>query len=249
MILAIIQARLGSKRLPEKVIADIQGKPMLLHIIERVKHSALIDKIVMATTREPHDQILLQLASQWEIEAFAGSSTDVLDRFYQVASYFSPDIIVRITADDPLKDPYIMNKIVNKLIKHPDINYASNTIEPTFPEGLDIEAFTFETLEKAWINAQLKSEREHVTPYIWKNSNKFQIKNVKYNKNLSFFRWTVDYPEDLCFIRNVYSRLYKGQIFFFEDVLSLLKKEPALMQINRRKVLRNEGYINSLLED
>jgi spore coat polysaccharide biosynthesis protein SpsF len=248
MVLAIIQARIGSSRLPGKVLADIAGKPLLGHVIQRIQACHTVNEIVVATTAAPEDQGIMTLARQCGARTFSGSSTDVLDRYYQAASSISADIIVRVTADDPFKDPQVTDRIVDYLLTHPQFDYVSNTIEPTYPEGLDVEVFTFDALERSWREAHLPSQREHVTPYIWNNSHCFNVLNIKHNRDLSHMRWTVDYAEDLCFAREIYRRLYDGQVFLMENILSVLQSEPALMQINAGFV-RNEGYLCSVIDE
>lgn len=247
-VVAIIQARMGSTRLPAKTLADISGKPLLGHIVDRVKASRTITDIIVATSTDFQDKAILKLAEQYAILGYAGSINDVLDRFYQAASQTDADLIVRITADDPFKDPQVIDSIVAYLLAHSELDYVSNTIEPTFPEGLDVEAFTFGALERAWNEAQLLSEREHVTPYIWKHPDRFSIVNIRHSTNLSALRWTVDYEEDLHFAREVYSRLaYKG-IFLMDDIIALLAAEPGLAKINHG-IERNVGYKASLQKD
>lgn len=247
-VVAIIQARMGSTRLAGKSLAGISGKPLLAHVVERVRASETVEEIIVATSNQPEDEAILQLASQYGVNAYAGSLHDVLDRFYQAARQATADIIVRITADDPFKDPKIIDQIVEYLLSHPELDYVSNTLEPTFPEGLDIEVFTFSALERAWLDARLPSEREHVTPYIWQHSDKFQVANIKHNSDLSHLRWTIDYEEDLQFARSVYSRLRNRGIFLMNDILALLEAEPELSEINRG-VMRSEGYAKSLQKD
>ena len=234
-VVAIIQARMGSTRLPGKVMMEIVGKPMLWHIINRVKKAKLIDKIVVATTINEEDKKIVDLARAKEIECFAGSTEDVLDRYYQVAKKNKGDIIVRITSDNPLTDPEIIDEIIKfYLEREDDLDYASNTIDPTFPKGLNVEVFSFDALEQAWKEANKKSEREHVTPYIWKHHDKFKIANIKKEgENLSHLRWTVDYENDLKFVREVYRNLYNGDNFFLmQDVLGLLKRVSYRNRVN-----------------
>ncbi len=247
-VVAIIQARMGSSRLPGKTLADISGKPLIGHVIERTRASRTVAAIVLATTTEEIDKPLLEVAKQYGAIAYAGSANDVLDRYYQAAVLSKADVIVRVTADDPFKDPQVIDRVVNHLLDHAGLDYASNTIEPTYPEGLDIEVFTFKALQRAWNEARLTSEREHVTPYIWKNPDKFNIFNVRYERDLSALRWTLDYEEDLRFTREIYARLYHGQIFLMDEILALLTREPQLLEINQGKV-RNAGYLLSLQQD
>lgn len=247
-VVAIIQARMGSSRRPGKTLADISGKPLIWHVVERTRASQTVDAVVLATTSEENDQQLLRIAEEYGILGYAGSLNDVLDRFYQAACLSHAEIIVRVTADDPFKDPQVIDRVVTCLLENPELDYASNTIEPTYPEGLDIEVFTFKALERAWNEARLTSEREHVTPYIWKNPEKFNILNLRHSHDLSSLRWTLDYEEDLQFTREIYDRLYHGQIFLMDEILGLLAREPHLLEINQGKV-RNAGYLLSLQQD
>ncbi len=244
-VVAIVQARMSSTRLPGKVLIDIQGKPLLEHVIDRVKRSRLITRLVIATTGNEKDGAIIEFAQSRGIPYYVGSEDDILDRFYQAAKRFGANVIVRITPDDPFKDPEVIDKAVQYFLDHPELDYVSNTIEPTYPEGLDIEVFSFDALEKAWRKAELPSEREHVTPYIWKNPDKFNLANIKYEQNLSHLRWTLDYEEDLQFTRQVYARLYHGQVFLMRDILALLDQEPELGQINQG-IEKYSGYFKSL---
>ena len=244
-VVAIIQARMGSTRLPGKTLADVHGKPLLAHVIERVNASQAIRSIMIATTTQPIDLQISAMATQCGVGSYAGSVSDVLDRYYQVGMLVSADVIVRITADDPFKDPQVIDKVVRYFLDHPGLDYASNTIEPSYPEGLDVEVFSFGALQRAWREAKLPSEREHVTPYVWENPNEFNVANIKHHEDLSHLRWTIDYEEDLRFAREVYARLHHGQVFLMEEILALLRQEPELERINEG-VQRNEGYLRTL---
>lgn len=245
--IAIIQARMGSSRLPGKVLMDIAGKPMLWHVVNRVKHAKKLDDVVVATTTLKEDKKILDWASSIGIKSYAGSEKDVLDRYYQAAKKYEADIVVRITADCPLIDPKVIDEIVGFFLNN-DFDYASNTIKPTYPDGLDTEVFSFNSLQKAWEEAKLASEREHVTPYIKKNDNLFKTKNFENNVDFSDMRWTVDEKCDLEFIREIYGRLYKNnRIFFMEDVVNLLKKYPEM--IINKGIVRDEGYLKSIKQD
>lgn len=243
---AIIQARVGSTRLPGKVLKEICGKPMLWYVIERVKRAKLINEIVVATTTNAEDDEIVKIAEQCRVKTFRGSEDDVLDRYYRAAKEFKADVVVRITADCPLIDPEIVDKTVEFFLKG-DFDYVSNTVRPTFPDGLDVEVFSFDALKKAWENATKLSEREHVTPYIRKHPEKFKIGSFEAEHDLSHLRWTVDREEDLRFVREVYERIGK-EIFHMQDVLELLREHPELAEINRG-IKRNEGYEKSLRED
>jgi spore coat polysaccharide biosynthesis protein SpsF (cytidylyltransferase family) len=247
MIAAIVQARMGSTRLPEKIMADIEGKPLLEHVIERTKASRYIETVIIATTENKKDEAVIRFAREREIPCYGGSEDDVLDRYYQAAKKFGADTIVRITPDDPFKDPEVIDLIISRYLEG-KLDYASNTIRPTYPEGLDIEVFSFNALEKAWREAKKPSEREHVTPYIWNHPEFFRLTNVENNEDLSGLRWTIDYEADLRFAREVYARLYSSRVFLMRDILELLKAEPELADINRGTV-RNEGYLKSLSQE
>jgi len=248
MITAIIQARMGATRLPGKVLMDVFGKPMLARVIQRVKQTNTIDKIAVATTERAEDIRILQLASQYAVIGFVGSEDDVLDRYYQAASHVGTDNIVRITADCPLIDPAVIDKVVQYFLDN-SFDYVSNIHPPTYPDGLDVEVFSFDALRKAWHEAQLRSEREHVTPYIWKNSNLFNLGNVSGEADLSQLRWTVDTKSDLDFVNEVYAWLEtKRSVFGLSEIMRLLKQEPSLLEINKEQE-RNEGYQKSLRED
>lgn len=247
-IVAIIQARMGSTRLPGKVMKEIAGRPMLRHIIDRVKRAELISGIVVATTTAKIDQPIVKLADDSRSGSYAGSEADVLDRYYQAAREFAVDVIVRITADCPLVDPRVLDMVIRRYLEG-GCDYVTNTLKLTYPDGLDVEVFSCAALERAWKEARLASEREHVTPYIRNNPEKFRLANVERTEDLSHIRWSVDENQDLEFVRQVYEHLYQeGHVFYMEDVLKLLEKYPALKQINQGIVI-NEGYAKSLRED
>ena len=228
-VVAIIQVRSASTRLPGKCMLKIFGKTILEHIILRVSGAKKVQKICVATTQNQEDDIIERIVKKYNVAVYRGSESDVLDRFYQAAKLLQADII-----DDFIAGGY---------------DYLSNTIEPTYPEGIDIEVFNFCSLEKAWEEASLPSEREHVTPYIWKNSRKFNLYNKKHAPDLSHLRWTLDKPEDWVFIQQVYDYLYSPErIFHMADILDLLKKHPDLLKINN-KTIRNEGYLKSIKDD
>jgi spore coat polysaccharide biosynthesis protein SpsF len=244
-VVAIVQARMGSTRLPGKTLADISGKPLLAHILQRVQSCRTVGKVVVATTTDAADLPIVECSRQCGAATYAGSPEDVLDRYYQAARIAEARIVVRVTADDPFKDPVVIDEITGRLLAEPSLDYASNTLEPTYPEGLDVEAFTFAALERAWKESSLPSDREHVTPYIWRNPEKFRLLSVRRSPNLSHLRWTIDYEQDLRFTREVYARLYRGQVFSTEEILALLAAEPPLAEMNSG-VVRNAGYLASL---
>jgi spore coat polysaccharide biosynthesis protein SpsF len=232
-IAAIVQARMGSTRLPGKTMADICGKPLLEHVIERVKHSKLISEIIVATTDKKKDDKIVELCKKLGIKCYKGSENNVLDRYYQCVKEFRADIIVRITADNPFVDPEVTDKIIKVFLGDGNFDYVSNTVKPTYPEGINAEVFTFSALAKAWKEAKKPTDKEHVTPYMWNNPEVFKIQNIENDIDLSYMRWTLDTKEDMNFIKEIYKRLYKpGKIFLMRDILDVLKKEPRLAEIN-----------------
>jgi spore coat polysaccharide biosynthesis protein SpsF len=242
-IVAIIQARMGSTRLPGKVLLDLEGSPLIQRVIDKVLCSN-VDEVVVATTISASDDKLVEWCKYNSISFFRGSENNVLKRYYECAKSYDADVVVRVTSDDPFKDPLVINKAIDMMIEN-QYDYVSNTIHPTFPEGVDIEVFTFNALKKCFNNAVLHSEKEHVTPYIWKNDNIFSLYNFTYEENLSSLRWTIDYKEDLEFSRAVYKYLKHKKCFLMEDVLSILKQYPELYDL-QKAVVRNEGYIGSI---
>lgn len=247
-VTAIIQARMGSTRLPGKSLAEIEGKPLLEHVMERVRASRTVQRIVLATTTEASDDVLADQSARLNVCVYRGAVNDVLDRYYRAAQQFQAGVVVRVTADDPFKDPEVIDHVVGRFFENASVDYASNTIEPTYPEGLDIEVFSFQALEQAWKEAVLNSDREHVTPYIWRQPQLFRILNVKHDPNLSHLRWTLDYEADLHFARAVYARLYDGRVFLMKDILSLLEREPSLTSMNSG-IPRNAGWLRSIEAD
>jgi spore coat polysaccharide biosynthesis protein SpsF (cytidylyltransferase family) len=243
----IIQARTGSERLPKKVLARIQDKPMIWYVIQRVKRVKGVKNIVLATTTKKTDQILLRIAKENRISGFAGSNNDVLDRYYRCAMMYKADPVIRITGDCPLIDPILITKMLRFYSKN-DYDYVSNTLKPTYPDGLDVEIFSFKTLEKIWKNAKLPSEREHVTSYIRNNLRQFKTFNYVNDEDLSDHRWTVDEKQDLKFVRKIYSLMHPRKYFTTRQILHLISKNPKLQTINN-DILRNEGYLKSLIMD
>src|SRR3989344_2261025 len=213
-IVAIIQARMGSLRMPGKVLKPILGKPMLWHVVERVKRAKLINQVVVATSTNPEDKKLVDFCKTNNIEVFKGSENDVLDRYYQCAKKYHADFIVRITADCPLIDPSLVKK---------------------YPQGLDCEIFTFPSLSEAWKKARKPFEREHVTPFIWTNKNLFKTNILCPKVDYSALRLTVDWPEDLELVKEIYKRLYKfNDNFNLSAVINLLEKKSGIASINSK---------------
>ena len=240
-VVAITQARMGSTRLPGKVMKNILGKPVLLHFLDRIKEIKLIDKIVVATTTKKQDDIIVETVKEYnsDVGLFRGSEEDVLDRYYKAANKFGAEVIVRITSDCPLIDPVISDSVIKTFLEN-DCDYCSNNLMRTFPLGLDTEVFNFSSLEKAWKEATQNVEREHVTPYIRNNPNKFKLLNVSNDIDLSHHRWTLDTPEDFEFINEIYRKLNQKS-FHMRDVLEILNEEPYLTKINQKHV--KKGFL------
>jgi len=229
-IVAIIQARMGSTRLPGKVIMDIGGKTMLARVIERVKRSELIDHVIVATTSKAQDDVIVAECDRLDVSVFRGEEQDVLDRYYQAASAYNAEAVVRITSDCPLIEPELINQVIRIFLKErPD--YASNTLEKTYPRGLDVEIMTIDALNRAWKNATEPYQRIHVTPYIYQNPSQFRLCSLRNNVDYSCYRWTVDTQEDLNFVRTIYSRLGNIANFSWRDVLALLEKNLVLQRL------------------
>jgi len=246
-IIAIIQARLGSTRLPGKVLLDLEGRTVLEHVIRRVKSSKLVNDVIVATTINKDDLEIVKLCANLGINVYCGSEDDVLDRYYQTARLFRADHIVRITSDCPLIDHMLIDEVINLHLRK-KADYTSNTIKETYPDGMDIEVFTFAALKEAWKKANLSSEREHVTPFIRKNP-AFKQVNLEYDRDLSHKRWTLDNPEDYEFIRLIYKNIYtKNHDFGMMKILEFIDKNPDIEKINQN-INRNEGYLKSLKED
>lgn len=230
-VVAIVQARMGSTRLPGKVMKKMKGRPVLFHFIRRMHESKKIDKIVIATPDKAESQPILDLAKEMDVEIFKGSESDVLDRFYQAAKKHKADIIVRVTSDCPLLDPMVVDRVIGKFLEGGH-DYVSNNLEKSFPHGLDTEVFSFKALEKAWKETADEYDREHVTPYFYRNPDKFKLSNVSNSEDQSRYRWTLDTKEDFAFISEVYKRMYReGEIFYTEDILNLLSENPHLLKM------------------
>ena len=231
---AIVQARMGSTRLFGKVMKQINGKTVLEHVIERVRQSALIDVIIIATTTHAGDDVIESQAIRCGAEVFRGSEEDVLSRYYYSAKNNNLDAVVRITSDCPLIDPKVLDEIINYYQTNEyDIvtNAGLDALNRTYPRGLDTEVFSFRVLEYAFTNAVEKYQREHVTPYIYEKSNKiFYYKN---KNDYSNYRWTLDTVEDFELISEVYKHLYNGtHEFYMKDIVELFEHKPELYNIN-----------------
>jgi spore coat polysaccharide biosynthesis protein SpsF len=237
-ILTIIQARTSSSRLPGKILLSAVGKPLLLHMFERVSKAKYSGKVVIATTTSPEDDIIEDICRLQGISVYRGHPTDLLDRHYKAALKYEADVVLKIPSDCPLIDPDIIDEVIDYYLKNIDsLDFASNLRPPTFPDGNDVEIFSFETLEQAWKKADQEYEREHTTPYIWNNPSEFRIGNVFWKTGLDYsntHRWTLDYEEDYTFIRQIFEELYKDKPNFgMYDILNLLNQKPYLRNINK----------------
>lgn len=248
MIVAVLQARVSSTRLPGKVLKPIMGEPMILRQIERIKRVNSIDKLVIATSKDNTDLPLAELCERHGINCFRGELDDVLDRFYHVAKLYNAEHIVRLTGDCPLADPQLIDQVIAYYLSG-DFDYVSNTLEPTYPDGLDVEVFRFSSLEQAWKEAVLPSQREHVTPFLYHQVGRFKIGSYKNEVDLSGLRWTVDEVADFKLISKIYEVLYAiNPHFTTADVMAFLDRNPELKTVNTHHG-RNEGYLKSLGED
>lgn len=240
----IIQARVGSSRLPGKVLLEVMGKTILEYVIERVRESKKLEQVIVATTNKKKDKPISDLAKKLKVDLYRGSENDVLDRYYQAAKKFQLEHIVRITADCPLIDSKVIDNVVDYYFDS-GADYSSNTLEETFPDGQDVEVFSLESLKEAWQNAELLSEREHVTSYIIKNKDSFKLTSFKNSTNLSLKRWTLDEKEDFVLIKSVIENLYPSNPGFrMDDILFFLRNNPQIDQVNRF-IMRNQGYQES----
>ena len=231
MITCIIQARMGSTRLPGKTMEKItKDKRVIDFVVEQLKFSKIIEKIIVAIPDSIEDDVTYNHLLSKKIQTYRGSLKNVLDRYYQCAKNISSSVIVRVTADCPLIDPEIVDKVITKFIKN-KFDYVSNTHPRTFPYGTETEVFSFNALEKAWNETRNDFDREHVTPYFYKNPNKFSIGNVIQEKNQSNYRWTIDYNEDLELVKYIANNIIKKPILT-NDIINLIIKNPDILKIN-----------------
>jgi spore coat polysaccharide biosynthesis protein SpsF len=256
--IAIIQARMKSSRLPDKVMLDIAGKPMLQRVVERTARAKLVDQVIVATTSDIDEDPIARFCEQMNIACFRGSLQDVLDRYYQCAIQYSPDIVVRITADCPVIDPVLIDETIgvmtgkllgnglwkpqgnSEVYPSPTVpwipwDYAATRLPPpwkrTYPIGLDAEAVTFKALKRAWKEAEAQHEREHVLPYLYDAENRFRCIIGSYKTDYGQYRWTVDTIPDLELIRQIYQRLGRED-FTWQDILDLMLNNPELNNLN-----------------
>jgi spore coat polysaccharide biosynthesis protein SpsF len=235
-VVAIIQARMSSTRLPGKVLLDLGGRPVLDRMIERVKQAKAVSETVVATTTDPSDDPIVTLCEQLGTPVFRGSLPDVLDRYYQCARQFKAEIVVRLTGDCPLIDPELIDEVIFGLFDPPS-DFSCNRLPPPFsrsyPIGLDVEACTFAAMETAWLAATEKHDREHVMPYLYEVPGRFKVTQVQNEVDYGTMRWTLDTPEDLALLKEVIRRLGGRNDFTWVEVLELFLADPELAKINR----------------
>ncbi len=238
-IITVIQSRMGSTRLPGKVMMPLAGKPLLYRMHERVAASELSGNIIIAATKEETDVPIIELCEENNLNYYRGHSTDLLERHYKAAKIFNADVVVKIPSDCPLIDPNIIDKVIKYFIDNfPKYDFVSNLHPATYPDGNDVEVMTMKAIEDAWQNAKLPLEREHTTPFLWENPDKFRIGNVIWETGLDFsmtHRFTIDYKEDYDFIKTVYDELYsENNMFKLDDILNLLDDNPEIKRINEK---------------
>jgi len=232
-IVAIIQARMGSTRLPGKVLMDLAGQPMLARVVDRLRRAQTLDEVVIAASLEPADKAIADLCEARGWACCRGSQDDVLDRYRQAALQHGADVVVRITSDCPLIEPEIVDRVLGEFCgRYPNVDYVSNVLPPrTFPRGLDVEAMSIAALERAWSEAQDAASREHVTSHIYNHPEIFKLAGVSNDADYSHMRWCVDTAEDWEFVSRVYQHFGHDR-FSWRDVLAVLKQHPDWQQIN-----------------
>jgi spore coat polysaccharide biosynthesis protein SpsF len=230
---AIIQARTGSTRLPSKVLQDLVGRTVLARVIDRVKRFQMIDDLIVATSTDQSDDAIVDESDRNGLDTFRGSEADVLDRFVGASDYTNADVIVRLTADCPLLDAGVSDSIISLFLEADGAaDYASNKIPQSFPRGLDTEVFSRDALAKAAREARQQYERVHVTAYMYRHPERFNLLSVTSEEDRADWRWTIDTPDDLEFVREIYRRLDANGNFGWLDVVALLDDAPELMWIN-----------------
>jgi spore coat polysaccharide biosynthesis protein SpsF len=233
-VVAIVQARMSSTRLPGKVLLDLIGQPMLHHVVERLRQASTINDIVIATSDRDHDTPIADFCSERKIACFRGELDDVLDRYYRAAKANQAELIVRITSDCPLIDPEVVDRVVKYAQEHIDkIDYVSNTYRKrTYPRGLDTEVFTWDALDRAFYDTRNPEMREHVTPLMYRSSFFYRAQGIESESDESHHRWTVDTPEDFILIENIY-RHFGHNRMSWREVLAVLELHPEWIELNR----------------
>jgi len=244
--IAIVQARMGSTRLPGKVLLPLAGRPVLGHVVERLSYCSTLAGVVVATTTQASDDAVAEFCDDAGVPVFRGSEDDVLDRYHQASAQFEADPVVRITADCPAIDPTVVDQVVNGFLEG---EYDLFGLMGEFPDGLDCTVFARSALDRAWEEATLASEREHVGPYIQNHPDLFQTSGIELFEGQGHQRWTLDEPEDYELLTAIFDALYRpDDPFLSAEVIEFLDGHPELIAINHN-VVRNEGYITSLDND
>lgn len=247
-VIGILQARVSSTRLPGKVLRPLLGEPMIARQVERLRRARMLEALVLATSTDPSDDALARWADAAGVPVYRGSLDDVLDRFVCAARPYAPLHVVRLTGDCPLADPAVIDLVVARHLES-GADYTSNTIEPTWPDGLDVEAMTMAALEAAAREATARFQREHVTQFILRQPERFRLENVRAEHDLSGLRWTVDEPADFELVETIYAALYPSNpAFGTADILAFLQHNPQWMTYNTRHA-RNEGLARSLARE
>jgi len=237
-VIAIVQARMNSTRLINKVMRDIVGKPMLWHIVNRLQHAKTVEEIVISAASGRVNKPIIDFAEENHIPYYAGSELDLIDRWYQTAIKFKADAIVRVTGDCPLVDPILTDALIDYYIKNQPLDFVSNSRpKASYPHGLDVESYSFSALKRAWNEVEGDFLREWGSVNFFEHPETYRIANLSHSKDLSNLRWVVDYEDDLEFVREIYRNLYKeGEAFLMEDILKLLERNPQIAQINKKHV-------------
>lgn len=239
---------MNSTRLPGKTLMDLHGQTVLSHVVQRASAIEGIDSVVVATTQNLEDIVILHESERLGVEGFAGSNEDVLDRIYKAAKRYSAGTVIRLTADCPLLDPCISTLVLKRYLQG-GVDYVSNNHPPTYPDGLDTEVCSINALEMAWKNAVKNSDREHVTSYIWNNPTLFNIAHIESVRDMSDMRWTLDKEEDLMFLEKLMSFFPEdGSIPSISSIEKILSSNSTLLALNK-DIIRNEGYIKSIRLD
>jgi len=237
-IVAIVQARMGSTRFPGKVLEMIGDMTMLGRVVQRVQRAKSLSQVLVATTILQADDTIVAECDRLGVSVFRGEEQDVLDRYYRAAQNERADVIVRITSDCPLIDPVVIDQVIGAF-QTKICDYASNTLEQTYPRGLDTEVMSMEALSRAWSEASAPHQRVHVTPYLYQNPGLFRLASVKADADYSQHRWTVDMPDDLEFVRRIYECFDGGSEFSWREVLTIVQSHPELAEMNRHVRQKN----------
>lgn len=238
-LVIVIQARTGSTRLPEKVLLPLAGKPLLVRQVERIQRATLATQIVVATTTDAADDRIELLCTEHAIHCFRGDPDDLLDRHTRAGIAFAADAVVKIPSDCPLIDARIIDAVLGFYLAHPnEYDYVSNLHPASYPDGNDVEVISMPALQAAWEQASQLFEREHTTPFLWEQPERFRLGNVQWSAGLDYsmtHRWTIDYPEDYAFISAVYDALYPANpLFGIDDILALVRARPDIAALNHR---------------